>query len=145
MEEINGGDRFVGDDQMVAKESFRSWLRTYQASTCGLTMAAMLQLFGGKLSRPSAYRIARSEGLKGHRRNRTRYERFWSMLNWKLPDTELARIWRVDRGNLRARRVRLGIKASQWRLPRARRDPRYRDALLRELHHAAAYRGPRPA
>ncbi|MGE5609923.1 MAG: hypothetical protein ACM359_11765 [Bacillota bacterium] len=124
---------------------FQAWVRDHYKGAIGRTVPELVQLFGGRLSKSAAYRIARSEGLKGLRSNRTRYARFWALVNWELPDTDLARVWRVDRGNLRARRARLGIEPSRWRLPSAYANPRYRRMLGREMRRAAMYRGPRPA
>src|SRR5690242_4400915 len=88
------------------RHRFRSWL-VGQRFAPDMTLRLLMEKFGRPISVSSAYRIAVTVGLRGRRRNRTRYQGFWDAINWELPDSTLSRIWGVTRGNLRQRRVRL--------------------------------------
>jgi hypothetical protein len=79
------------------------------------------------------------------RRNRTRYEPYWLTLNWRLPDGVLAEIWNVDRGNIRARRIRLGKGPPRWRLRRDHGHPVFLAAIALEKLKSKKFTGPRPA
>jgi hypothetical protein len=76
---------------------------------------------------------------------RTRYGAFWLAINWKLPDQVLADIWQVDRGNIRARRVRLRKGTPRWRQRRDHGHPVFLAAIALEKLKSKKFTGPRPA
>ncbi len=76
---------------------------------------------------------------------RSRYIPFWRTINWMLPDSVLAEIWNVDRGNIRARRVRLRRGSPRWRRVRDQFNPVFQAATAVESLKAKKFTGPRPA
>src|SRR5688500_7786694 len=93
----------------LKQAAFRSWLRHRRRAIKKLELREMLALYDGDISVSAAYRAAVAEGLLGQRQNHTRYARFWDTINWRLPDSVLSAAWGVMRGNIRHRRVRLGV------------------------------------
>jgi len=83
--------------------------------------------------------------LQRTRRKHSRYDTFWITVNWKLPDTVLASVWTVDRGNIRARRVRLHKGPPRWRLRRDHGHPVFLAAIALEKLKSKKFTGPRPA
>jgi hypothetical protein len=110
----------------------------------GLTIPELMSRSEVPISRAAAYRCALAIGVAGRRFNRTRYAAFWDGLNWALPDLLLCRIWRIDRGNLRRRRERLGKGAARYDVIADGANKTFRNAIRREERKSAAYRGPRP-
>src|SRR3954447_23064443 len=96
---------------------FREWVRRNRTLAKKLPLQALVPLSRIRISHSAAYRAAWLEGARGFRRNQTRYAEFWSKLNWQLPDTALSFVWSIDRANLHARRVRLGVGQPLWKLP----------------------------
>lgn len=90
-------------------------------------------------------RMSRPRSRRPKRLNSSHYDLFWHTTNWMLPDAVLADIWRVDRGNLRARRVRLGIGPPRWRVMKDSANPVFRAALALERVKPARFVGPRLA
>jgi hypothetical protein len=82
--------------------------------------------------------------LQQCRFNRTKYFDFWKIINWSLPDTTLSTIWGVDRGNIRARRVRLHSGSSRWRLKRDAGHPVFLAAIGLEKLKSKKFSGPKP-
>jgi hypothetical protein len=104
----------------------------------------LLRRYGQPISLPSAYRIAVAEGLRGARRNRSRYDQFWKLVDWELPDGVLERIWGVWRGNLRNRRLRTDAGSASFSAGVDHADRRFREAVARQIRAAVKYHGPRP-
>src|SRR5688572_26396631 len=109
-----------------------------------LPFRALLRRYGRTISFAAAYRIAVAERVAGVRRNHTQYAHFWQKVNWELPDSVLERVWGVTRGNLRQRRLRMGMGRPAFLLPADTTNARYRLALARERRRARSYHGPRP-
>ncbi len=127
----------------VARNRFAAWL-TSNAKARRLGVPAMLKLYGRSISYSAAYRVLVDMGLRGQRNNRSRYERFWQQVNWRLPDIVLSAVWGTWRGNLRSRRLRIKAPAPRWQLTVDRKNPGYQRALAREQAKAAAFTGSRP-
>lgn len=92
----------------------------------------------------AAYRAAVRVGLLGKRANRSRYDSFWAQVNWRLPDRVLARVWQLDRSNVRARRLRLGVDRPRWRNSYDLRLRSFESALRSEEIKANRFTGQRP-
>jgi hypothetical protein len=87
-----------------------------------------------------------SMNVIGKRRSyRNLYERFWQKLNWQLPDSILSSIWKMDRGNLHAWRIRLRQLPPRWRVRGHENHPVFRAAVQLEKLKAKNFTGPRPA
>jgi hypothetical protein len=113
---------------------------------------------GTVISPMSAYRIAIQHGVRGLRRNRSRFDEFWGRLNWQLPDSELAAIWKLDRANVQSKRRALHrlqeMKLSDievpfqptWSKTKDSALPEYQSAIRSERAKASFWcnRGPRP-
>jgi len=128
----------------VHTKSFRKWLAKQPAELLQCSVPEMVRSFGGQVSWSGAYRSAAELGLKSVRRNYSRYDEFWSLLNWKLPDLVLGRIWCVHRSNVRARRIRLKLAAALWELPRDSRRMSFQCAVREEMNKSCEFSGPRP-
>jgi hypothetical protein len=126
------------------RQQFRDWLRVHSDLVANIPFPSAVRLYGKAISVSSAYRLAVEEGLRGARRNRTRYEAFWSIIDWRLPDTSLARIWGVARGNLRQRRLRVRAGLPRFCAKAHSDNARYRIAIAKEEERARSYSGPRP-
>lgn len=109
-----------------------------------MELPALLRRYGGLISTSAAYRAALAEGVRGKRRNNTRYEGFWRTINWVLPDSVLSNVWGVSRGNLRQRRVRLGVGDPAYDARFDFTKASFLDVVAFEVQRAAAYTGPRP-
>lgn len=107
-------------------------------------MTAIIALYSGDISMSAAYRVAVTEGMKGNRKYRTKYGRFWSTINWRLPDNTLSVIWGVMRGNIRQRRLRLGVGGAVYSARRDTKDPNYKQEVAKEQRLANSFVGPRP-
>jgi hypothetical protein len=129
---------------LPARTQFRLWLQTHPAQRKG-TLRKLIDRSGLGVSLSAAYRAARDLGLRGKRRNRSRYDEFWRSLDWRLPDSSLASIWNVARGNIRNRRMLMGIGAPRWQLRRDARDPAFIRASEREQDRARQYVGQTPS
>ena len=92
----------------------------------------------------AAYRSAVEIGLLGRRTNASRYDAFWDQLDWRLPNRVLARIWRLDRSNVRARRLRLGLDRPRWCTSYDFQLPSFEAALRAEEAKAGRFTGRRP-
>jgi hypothetical protein len=136
-------DRF--HDQPASRAEFRRWLMPRREQVRGMSVPEVMRVFGRPVNWSAAYRVMIEAGLKGNRRNRSRYETFWAALNWHLPDLVLANVWKVDRGNLQKRRTRLNLPAPRWRLHRHAGNPFLEAAIQEEKRKARRFRGPRPA
>jgi hypothetical protein len=75
----------------------------------------------------------------------TRYQTFWQTVNWNLPDGVLGVVWQVDRGNIRARRVRSQKGPPRWWLNRDHGNPVFLAALALEKLKSKKFNSPRPA
>jgi len=128
----------------IRTKSFRRWLEKQPAKLRQRSVPEMVRSFGGRVSWSGAYRSAAELGLKSIRRNYSRYDAFWSMLNWKLSDLILGRIWCVHRSNIRARRLRLKLAAAQWELPGDAQGTDFRRAIRDEMSKSCEFSGPRP-
>lgn len=96
-------------DVAGGRQAFQQWLAANRREVRKMPIREVLAIYGGHISVSAAYRIAVGLGLRGKRRNASRYDKFWATINWRLPDTTLSAIWGVGRGNIRQRRVRLGV------------------------------------
>jgi hypothetical protein len=139
-----GSSRPKQRGRTVNLHPFRVWLRGKRQHIRKLKLRHILALYEGNISMSAAYRAAVAEGLRGKRHNDTRYETFWALINWELPDTMLQRIWGVWRGNLRHRRLRMNLGAARFNLRYCKLDSEFRQAVAREKRRAAHYCGPRP-
>lgn len=126
------------------RRDFQTWLLRHCRQAAVTPMPALLKRYGGGITVSSAYRLALKAGLRGRRRNRTRYTAFWMFVNWELPDSVLERVWKVARGNLRQRRLRLGVGPPVFRTRYDHADRRFLTAVAREEQRARDYTGPRP-
>jgi hypothetical protein len=126
------------------RAQFRKWLRDHRRQAADMSLSRLVRCFNSPISLSAAYRVALAAGLRGKRRNRTRYEQFWSLIDWSLPDSVLSDVWGVKRGNLRQRRVRLGIDAPRFNVLRDFRSAQFVKAVSDERRRAAEYAGPRP-
>ena len=129
-----------------AAEAFASWLSA-APSRDELRSEALVTLIrrsGIAISWSSAYRVARRLGVRGKYRNRSRYDGFWAVVNWRLPDGTLSEVWGTLRGNLRQRRLRMNAGPPRWRAYHDADDADFRHAVLVERRKAARFRGPRP-
>ncbi len=124
--------------------SFRDWVARNARRLSSQPLKNIVDLYGAPVSQSAAYRACRSVGLKGLRSNATRYAKFWSAVNWRLPNTVLASIWEVDYGNLRARRERLRIGPPKWRAVQDASDPVYMAAVAVERVKARRFPHPKP-
>src|SRR5688572_13318459 len=106
-----------------SRSVFQRWLSPRQSEFAGRSTKQITSAFGQPISASSAYRGCQELGLRGQRTNRTRYATFWSIINWSLPTSVLARIWNVDYGNLLARRRRLKVRPPRWRADYDASDP----------------------
>ncbi len=79
------------------------------------------------------------------RRNRSRFDDFWQSVNWQLPDSTLSQVWQVDRGNLHARRIRLGHPPPRWQVLRDQSNPVFGAAISLEKLKARKFAGAKPA
>src|SRR5436190_796025 len=113
-------------------QAFRRWVRRRRRLALIHPLPSLITMSGQVISISSAYRAAVEQGVRGRRRNRSRYDRFWKQINWALPDLVLARIWKTQRQNLRQRRRRLRVGPPRWRLPSADADSAYHRAVQRE-------------
>ena len=127
-----------------ASKAFKIWLRA-QSFTGNAPLPLILRRYKRRISHSAAYRVCRNVGLKGRRYNQTRYAEFWKRINWELPDTVLSDIWKTNRGNLRARRARLGIPSPRWRLPRDRKNVVFVTAIQWVVEKSREFRAPRPS
>lgn len=127
------------------RQDFKRWLRKHRRLALSASFPAVVRAHGSGISVAAAYRVAVAVGLRGARRNRTRYARFWTMLNWDLPDGVLSAIWGVAYGNLRQRRVRMGVGAPKFTIRNSASDPTFLDAVRRERRRRSSYTGPRPS
>ncbi len=128
----------------TARVRFRGWLRNNHELALALPLPVLVRRYGRDISMSSAYRVALAEGVRGSRRNATRYAAFWKMINWDLPDSVLSTIWGVGRGNLRTRRVRLQLGSPRFDARCFPTSHSYHEAVSREKRRASHYRGPRP-
>jgi hypothetical protein len=126
-------------------DAFAEWLCRHQSHVSGKRLTEILLIYGRPIHPSSGYRACLKFGLVGHRRNRGRYFQLWAAINWSLPNSTLARIWGLDYGNLRARRIRLGAGEPRWHVHRDGADPVFQAALSLERLKARRYRGARPA
>src|SRR4051812_21249754 len=106
--QVRGSSKLCEDSRQSNRSQFQQWLHRHRALVLTTPLPAVLRRFGHNITLSSAYRVAVAEGLRGRRRNDTRYVEFWNTINWALPDNTLHRIWGVTRGNLRQRRLRIG-------------------------------------
>jgi hypothetical protein len=127
-----------------ARIEFRDWLRRNRRTVANVALREVLRRYGGDISLQSAYRIAVVEGLRGHRRNASRYAAFWEALNWDLPDSVLSAVWNVTRGNLRQRRLRLGVGRPKYRVHRHSTSPTFLAVVACEKRIASRFTGLRP-
>lgn len=127
-----------------AYRRFREWLHANRARVGKMKVHQMVTLWGEPISRSSAYRAAIAEGLRGLRMNRTRYAAFWNLINWRLPDSVLSAIWGVTRGNIRTRRVRLGVGDAAYDARSVREHSCHRKEVDREMRIASKFNGLRP-
>src|SRR4051812_45638364 len=65
-----------------ARQAFRRWLRHHRRLAAVMELPALLRRYRGRISVSAAYRAALAEGVRGKRRNNTRYETFWRAINW---------------------------------------------------------------
>jgi hypothetical protein len=124
--------------------NFSEWLRN-QHMPSSIRLNQIIVPYGRPISTSAAYRACRSLGVKGHRTNKSRYDSFWHGLNWSLPNSILAQIWGIDYGNLRARRIRLGIHPPKWLVRRDAAKQAFQLAIQAEKLKRRYYRGPRPS
>jgi hypothetical protein len=129
---------------VAERHAFRMWLRKNRRAVRKLELPEMLARYGGDISVSAAYRAAIAEGLRGKRCNGTRYAPFWATINWRLPDSVLSAIWGVMRGNIRQRRVRLGVGDATYDGRLDMKNPAYLEEVDREKRRARRFEGPRP-
>jgi hypothetical protein len=127
-----------------AVDSFAMWLRSHRPRAEVTGLPDLVREFGGNISLSSAYRIAVRMGAKGRRHNRSRYDEFWEIVNWDLPDSVLSELWGVARGNLRQRRVRLGKGKCAFNVRNSRHSSDFKRQVQCEEGRARNYDGPRP-
>jgi hypothetical protein len=126
------------------RERFQRWLLKHRRYVKETGLRTVLKQFEGSITWSSAYRLALTHGLRGGRRNRSRYDRFWNTVNWELPDNVLSIIWGVGRGNMRQRRLRLGVASTCFNARHDRDKPSFQILVQRERERAARFRDPRP-
>lgn len=135
--------RVVGHADTV-RRSFRHWLRKHRRDALRMPLVELITRYGHDISVATAYRVAISEGLRGLRRNMTRYSEFWDTINWALPDRVLTRIWGVSRQNLRQRRLRTRVGSAKHASSGSLCEPAFRRAVAQESQKASRYAGLRP-
>jgi hypothetical protein len=137
---LNPNNRLGCDE----RAQFEKWIGLNRELAAKTPLRILLQQYGPHLSNSAAYRVALRSGLRGNRRNSSRYAEFWATIDWTLPDTILERIWGVARQNLRHRRVRIGAGDPHH----SARGPVWSDALQtairHELNREKHFHGPRP-
>lgn len=126
------------------RRKFGQWLSAKKHVAHSISMPQLIAQSGMCVSVATAYRTAVALGVRGQRRNHTRYSIFWSRIDWRLPDMVLGRIWGVSRQNVRHRRKRDRRDAPRWRLPHAISDREYVNAIRQERKRAGRYSGPVP-
>jgi hypothetical protein len=97
------------------------------------------------ISSSTAYRVAKNLGVKGKDTKTTKYQEFWETINWELPDLDLSRIWNVDRGNIRQKRVFLEMHPPVWHKTVDSEDKEYKKALRKERKKAKQFAGHVPS
>lgn len=124
---------------------FSKWAKANRQFVMQSPIHEVVKEYGRRASRSGAYSACLRLGLRGKRINSTRYAKFWASLNWNLPDTILSKVWRTNRGNLRARRKRLCLPHPAWRLHHDRNCPEFLAALGKELERSRRFNEKRPA
>ena len=124
---------------------FHVWLRLNRKVLQGKALSEIVARFPGQIAISTARRAATCLGMMGQRSNTSRYAAFWREINWQLPDASLAAIWCIDRGNLRARRVRTRAGKPKWHAAQHQHDPVFRAAVRLEQLKARRFTGLKPA
>lgn len=130
--------------QAETRNRFSQWLQKRGNSEEDIPLRSLIQLSGMPISVSSAYRVAARAGLRGRRRNSTRYGAFWLLVNWDLPDRILTRIWGVSRQTLRQRRLLTGIGAAKLAERGSPLSQASRKAIKKEWRKARRFSGQRP-
>jgi len=130
--------------QAETRQQFARWLQNRNASGVDIALPSLIRLSGVPISVSSAYRVAARAGLRGRRRNSTRYGAFWLRVNWDLPDRILTRIWGVSRQTLRQRRLLTGIGAAKLAERGSPLSQASRKAIKKEWRKAERFSGQRP-
>ena len=126
------------------RQHFERWLRSNRSMATKMPMRVLLSQYGLQMSKSSAYRIAVRTGLRGRRHNSSRYDDFWALINWALPDNTLEQIWGVSRQNVRHRRVRIGAGEPEFTAHGQTWPDDFISAFNREIEKEQKYHGPRP-
>jgi hypothetical protein len=130
--------------QRSERRRFKDWLLCNRRAARQHPFGELLATYPGNISLSSAYRVALTAGLRGARRNHSKYAAFWEGINWELSDAILAAVWNVSRGNIRQRRLRLGVGTPRFAARNMTTDPHFIEAVTQEKQHAEHYNGPRP-
>lgn len=127
------------------RSRFRDWLLANRNEVDQLQLTELLRRYRGVISKSSAYRVAVAMRVRGTRQHSTRYAKFWNTINWRLPDSSLSAIWKVTRGNIRQRRVRLGVGDAAYNARWDRENESYLSEVAHERRRAARFEGLRPS
>src|SRR5689334_14126287 len=123
-----------GKERADARQRFFRWLQKRGKSGVDMPLRALLDLYDAPISVSAAYRVSVRAGLRGRRRNATRYAEFWGAINWNLPDRVLTSVWGVSRQTLRQRRLLTGVGPAVLACRRGRLSRASREAIDREWH-----------
>ncbi len=131
-------------EKRATREQFRRFLKGRPKQAKETNIDELIRLSKLDLTTSSAYRIARSLKFRGTRKNKSRYSDFWKQLNWHLPDSDLAEIWGVERGNIQSKRRSLGKDRPMWSRAEWSTSSVYQQTKGQEEARAAEYTGRKP-
>jgi hypothetical protein len=64
-------------DESATRAEFHRWLMPRREQMRGMSLPQVIREFGRPVERSAAYRVMLEAGLKGKRRNRSRFDAFW--------------------------------------------------------------------
>ena len=111
-------------------ERFCKWIAANSERLNGLPVLDVLKLFGSDLSVQVARRLLRAQGVKPHDSTCR-----WRILDWRLPNRDLGRIWSTSAKYIANIRARLGVGPAAWDAKNSKIEltVEYQQALAREL------------
>lgn len=125
------------------RQQFQHFLAHHRHLAETATLDELVEQSQIPISKSAAYRVAFFLRVKGERRNQSRYDEFWAKINWGLPDSDIADIWEVDRGNVQSKRRFLAVTQPEIARPKWSRlspsVPAYKEALRMERNKASKY------